>query len=161
MDGGKPHANILDFKRYFHDWCTLELPWKLFCSPPDFHMLMQIPKSGKGKQGAKPVNKDRFVSKMFLRGDSVILVLRNPKWFRNICWSELQVCIFWFYEPKECYNWECITLGMAADVLACGWFAAAPAAFFSQSTYLQQFVTFIGADWAVCQHFFIGVKEGW
>ena len=31
------------------------------------------------KQGAKPVNKDRFISKMFLRGDSVILVLRNPK----------------------------------------------------------------------------------
>jgi hypothetical protein len=27
---------------------------------------------------AKPVNKDRFISKMFLRGDSVILVLRNP-----------------------------------------------------------------------------------
>ncbi|KAK4050450.1 mRNA splicing protein [Microbotryomycetes sp. JL201] len=30
--------------------------------------------SGKGK---KPVNKDRFISKMFLRGDSVVLVLRN------------------------------------------------------------------------------------
>lgn len=30
----------------------------------------------KGK-GRKPVNKDRFVSKMFLRGDSVVLVLRN------------------------------------------------------------------------------------
>ncbi|KAG5320062.1 SMD2 protein, partial [Acromyrmex heyeri] len=27
---------------------------------------------------AKPVNKDRFIPKMFLRGDSVILVLRNP-----------------------------------------------------------------------------------
>ena len=27
---------------------------------------------------AKPVNKDRFISKMFLRGDSVILVLKNP-----------------------------------------------------------------------------------
>jgi hypothetical protein len=27
---------------------------------------------------AKPVNKDRFISKMFLRGDSVIVVLRNP-----------------------------------------------------------------------------------
>lgn len=24
------------------------------------------------------MNKDRFISKMFLRGDSVILVLRNP-----------------------------------------------------------------------------------
>lgn len=28
-----------------------------------------------GKKGGKPVNKDRFISKMFLRGDSVILVL--------------------------------------------------------------------------------------
>ncbi|GAB5366697.1 hypothetical protein AAMO2058_001165900 [Amorphochlora amoebiformis] len=38
----------------------------------------EIPKKGKGKSKAKPVNKDRFISKMFLRGDSVILVLRNP-----------------------------------------------------------------------------------
>jgi len=30
------------------------------------------------KSGGKPVNKDRFISKMFLRGDSVVLVLRNP-----------------------------------------------------------------------------------
>ncbi|BFZ55327.1 mRNA splicing protein [Savitreella phatthalungensis] len=28
-------------------------------------------------KGGKPVNKDRYISKMFLRGDSVILVLRN------------------------------------------------------------------------------------
>ena len=42
-------------------------------------VAVQIPKSGKGKKGAKPVNKDRFISKMFLRGDSCILVLRNPK----------------------------------------------------------------------------------
>jgi len=33
----------------------------------------------KGKAKAKPINKDRFISKMFLRGDSVILILRNPK----------------------------------------------------------------------------------
>lgn len=39
-------------------------------------MWTEAPKSG--KKGAKSVNKDRFVSKMFLRGDSVILVLRNP-----------------------------------------------------------------------------------
>ena len=39
----------------------------------------EVPKTGKGAQKAKPVNKDRFLSKMFLRGDSVILVLRNPK----------------------------------------------------------------------------------
>uniref|UniRef100_A0A8R7UQG6 Small nuclear ribonucleoprotein Sm D2 n=2 Tax=Triticum urartu TaxID=4572 RepID=A0A8R7UQG6_TRIUA len=38
-----------------------------------------VPKTGKGKKKALPVNKDRFISKMFLRGDSVIIVLRNPK----------------------------------------------------------------------------------
>ena len=42
-------------------------------------VALQIPKTGKGQKKAKPVNKDRFISKMFLRGDSVILVLRNPK----------------------------------------------------------------------------------
>mmetsp|Transcript_10716 Transcript_10716/g.22301 ORF Transcript_10716/g.22301 Transcript_10716/m.22301 type:complete len:106 (-) Transcript_10716:454-771(-) len=42
-------------------------------------MWTEIPKTGKGQKKAKPVNKDRFISKMFLRGDSVILVLRNPK----------------------------------------------------------------------------------
>jgi small nuclear ribonucleoprotein D2 len=41
-------------------------------------MWTEAPKTGKGKKKAKPVNKDRFISKMFLRGDSVILVLRNP-----------------------------------------------------------------------------------
>jgi small nuclear ribonucleoprotein D2 len=41
-------------------------------------MWTEIPKTGKGKKKAKAVNKERFISKMFLRGDSVILVLRNP-----------------------------------------------------------------------------------
>lgn len=36
---------------------------------------LQIPKTGKGKKASRPVNKDRFVNKMFLRGDSVVLVL--------------------------------------------------------------------------------------
>ncbi|CAK9059051.1 Small nuclear ribonucleoprotein Sm D2 (Sm-D2) (Complexed with cdc5 protein 9) (snRNP core protein D2) [Durusdinium trenchii] len=40
-------------------------------------MWTEVPHGGKKK--AKPVNKDRFISKIFLRGDSVILVLRNPK----------------------------------------------------------------------------------
>ncbi|KAI8855193.1 hypothetical protein BC829DRAFT_424339 [Chytridium lagenaria] len=40
-------------------------------------MWTETPKTGKGKKKAKPINKDRFISKMFLRGDSVILVLRN------------------------------------------------------------------------------------
>merc|ERR1719305_1865358 len=42
-------------------------------------MWTEVPKAGKGKSKAKPVNKDRFISKMFLRGDSVIVVLRNPR----------------------------------------------------------------------------------
>merc|ERR1712216_402455 len=42
-------------------------------------MWTEVPKSGKGSKKTKPVNKDRYISKMFLRGDSVILVLRTPK----------------------------------------------------------------------------------
>jgi small nuclear ribonucleoprotein D2 len=41
-------------------------------------MWTESPKTGKGKAKALPVNKDRYISKMFLRGDSVIIVLRNP-----------------------------------------------------------------------------------
>lgn len=41
-------------------------------------MWTELPHTGKGKKKAKPVNKDRFITKLFLRGDSVILVLRNP-----------------------------------------------------------------------------------
>ncbi|KAI9882641.1 MAG: mRNA splicing protein [Watsoniomyces obsoletus] len=37
-------------------------------------MWTETPRNAAGKKG-RPVNKDRFVSKMFLRGDSVILVL--------------------------------------------------------------------------------------
>ncbi|TPX65218.1 hypothetical protein SpCBS45565_g05346 [Spizellomyces sp. 'palustris'] len=40
-------------------------------------MWTETPKTGKGVKKAKPINKDRFISKMFLRGDSVVLVLRN------------------------------------------------------------------------------------
>ncbi|OLL23418.1 Small nuclear ribonucleoprotein Sm D2 [Neolecta irregularis DAH-3] len=39
-------------------------------------MWTERPRNAKGKKG-KAVNKDRFVSKMFLRGDSVVLILRN------------------------------------------------------------------------------------
>ena len=39
----------------------------------------EVPKTGKGKKKAQAINKDRFISKMFLRGDSVIVVLRNPR----------------------------------------------------------------------------------
>lgn len=41
-------------------------------------MWTEVPKSGKGKKKVKPVSKDRYISKMFLRGDSVVIVLRNP-----------------------------------------------------------------------------------
>lgn len=37
-------------------------------------MWTETPRGSDGKRG-KPMNRDRFVSKMFLRGDSVILVL--------------------------------------------------------------------------------------
>ena len=54
-------------------------------------MWQETPKSSKAKaaaaaaaggdgkaSAAKPITKDRYISKMFLRGDSVILVLKNP-----------------------------------------------------------------------------------
>ncbi|CAF4585954.1 unnamed protein product, partial [Rotaria magnacalcarata] len=55
-------------------------------------LWQETPKSSKAKaaataapgeegktSGSKPVNKERYISKMFLRGDSVILILKNPK----------------------------------------------------------------------------------
>merc|ERR1712138_7587 len=42
-------------------------------------MWTQNTQSHEGRNCSKPINRDRFISKMFLRGDSVILVLRNPK----------------------------------------------------------------------------------
>lgn len=52
---------------------------------------------------------DRFISKMFLRGDSVILVLRNPKWalrefrFRrdHQCPVELGPRELWRYDTRQ------------------------------------------------------------
>ncbi|CAG0889823.1 unnamed protein product [Darwinula stevensoni] len=41
-------------------------------------MWTELPRAGKGKKKAKPVNKDQYISKMFLRGDSVILIISNP-----------------------------------------------------------------------------------
>lgn len=41
-------------------------------------MWTESPKTGKGKKKQQAVNRDRFISKMFLRGDSVIIVLKNP-----------------------------------------------------------------------------------
>ena len=41
-------------------------------------MWTETSKGGKGKKRGTAVNKDRYVSKMFLRGDSVIIVVSNP-----------------------------------------------------------------------------------
>ena len=38
----------------------------------------EVPKTGKGAKKAQPVHKDRFISKMFLRGDSVISSCETP-----------------------------------------------------------------------------------
>jgi hypothetical protein len=40
-------------------------------------MWTENPTSGKGMKKSKPVNKDRFISKMFLRGDSGTLYFCN------------------------------------------------------------------------------------
>ncbi|CAL5352295.1 unnamed protein product [Camellia sinensis] len=60
-------------------------------------MWTEVPKTGKGKKKAQPVNKDRFISKMFLRGDSVIIVLRNPNGMcRRACGDvEQDSGVFW------------------------------------------------------------------
>ena len=43
-------------------------------------MWTETSKGGKGRQKVhgQTMNKDRFVSKIFLRGDSVILIVSNP-----------------------------------------------------------------------------------
>ena len=41
-------------------------------------MWTEVSKGGKGRTRGSAVNKDRYVSKMFLRGDSVILIMSNP-----------------------------------------------------------------------------------
>ena len=41
-------------------------------------MWTEAPKSGKGAKRGARVNRERFTPKAFLRGDSVIMVLRNP-----------------------------------------------------------------------------------
>ncbi|KAK4311698.1 hypothetical protein Pmani_016830 [Petrolisthes manimaculis] len=39
---------------------------------------VEQPKTAKGQKKAKPVNRERYIQKMFLRGDSVIIVVKNP-----------------------------------------------------------------------------------
>ncbi|KAL9995596.1 putative phosphogluconate dehydrogenase (NADP(+)-dependent, decarboxylating) [Helianthus debilis subsp. tardiflorus] len=47
-------------------------------------MWTEVPKTGKGKKKALPVNKDRFISKMFLRGDSVIIVSLDSRFLSGL-----------------------------------------------------------------------------
>lgn len=61
-------------------------------------MWTEVPKRG------KPVNRDRFISKMFLRGDSVILVLKNPN--QAVEWPQQYMRSKWNlwikYTPNIC-----------------------------------------------------------
>jgi small nuclear ribonucleoprotein D2 len=41
-------------------------------------MWTETSTGGKGQSRGAAVNKDRYVSKMFLRGDSVIIIVSNP-----------------------------------------------------------------------------------
>jgi len=55
------------------------LPPLLFSLLEDVkEMWTETSKGGKGKTRGAAVNKDRYVSKMFLRGDSVIIIVSNP-----------------------------------------------------------------------------------
>jgi hypothetical protein len=56
----------------------VQFPWLENCCVYVL-LVLQVPKTGKGKKAALPVNKDRFISKIFLRGNRVIIVLRDPK----------------------------------------------------------------------------------
>lgn len=48
-----------------------------------------------GAKKSKPINKDRYISKMFIRGDTVILVLRNPGGHRNYpLYTHCAVCMW-------------------------------------------------------------------
>ena len=60
---------IYMFPEFLNVLLTLSFP-----PPPPFD---NKPK-GKSGEAGRAINKDRFINKMFLRGDSVILVLRNP-----------------------------------------------------------------------------------
>ncbi|KAH7827392.1 Small nuclear ribonucleoprotein family protein D2 [Monocercomonoides exilis] len=39
----------------------------------------EFPKKGKGAKRGLPVNRERVIMKLFVRGDSIILIVRNPK----------------------------------------------------------------------------------
>ena len=60
----------------------------------------------KGKKGSA-VTKSRYIPKMFLRGDSVIYILKNPKWFCNILFilsTSTTNCIICSRKTKSVYS---------------------------------------------------------
>ncbi len=63
----KLHGNVKAFDRHMN--MVLESV---------LEMWTEMPKKGKGKR-ARPQNKERYIPKLFLRGDSVIIVIKNPK----------------------------------------------------------------------------------
>jgi hypothetical protein len=66
----RTHSIILLLPRF------LLLPCRLLEDVKE--MWTESSKGGKGKSRGMAVNKDRYVSKMFLRGDSVIIIVSNP-----------------------------------------------------------------------------------
>lgn len=46
-------------------------------------------KTGKGEEKARTINRERFISTMFFRGDSVIVILRNQRLARCFFCMEL------------------------------------------------------------------------
>ena len=77
----------------------------------------EIFKAGKGQKKGKQVNKDRFIAKIFLRGDSVILVIPWPLLGRDIMIppdSNFQVSCYLiltaYLRSKECHGTCRITL---------------------------------------------------
>lgn len=40
---------------------------------------LTVEKTGKGEEKARTINRERFISKIFLRGDSVIVILMNQR----------------------------------------------------------------------------------
>ena len=49
-------------------------------------------------------NKDRFISKLFLRGDSIILVLKNPKWVPY----DYESYIYFFEKFSLFFSYSCV-----------------------------------------------------
>ena len=73
-------------------------------------MWTEYSKGGKGRKRGQSMNKDRYVSKMFLRGDSVILVVSNPAalaagssqqigwlYYKGIIWGRVEL-----YDVLDC-----------------------------------------------------------